>query len=214
MTAPRPARVTINKAVRIHTLLSKYIMLTFIIGGGPDSYGVYLTGLSENVKQEGSDDSSSSSSHQKSTTTAPVQVVTVGGSTIVSTIPPPPTSSSDSDDSSSSGGGLSTGAKVGIAVAVVGGLVALAAVIAFVVFYLKRRNADGGSSYHRNTPSVNGFVSAGVAPAGSLGSASDTRLERNMVERRNSDDSVFADNQDYSRRILKVTNPSRDSRYD
>ena len=107
---------------------------------------------------------------------------------------------------------MSTGSKVGIAVGVIAGIVALAAIVAFVILYLKRRNSQpvAGAKHQRNNASVSNFVSEGAAPAGSI---SDSRLDPTMVEtRRNSDGSIFADDQDYSRRILKVTNPSRDSR--
>ncbi|KAI9728420.1 MAG: hypothetical protein M1828_003820 [Chrysothrix sp. TS-e1954] len=135
--------------------------------------------------------------------------ITLGGSTIVRTVGSEPTSndsqSSPSASSSSSSSGLSTGGKVGIAIGVIGGVIALAAIIGAVVVYLKRNNKDGVTGRHRRNTSTNGFVASGVAPAGSI--ASDNRLDTTMVEnRRRSGESVFADNEDYSRRILKVVN--------
>lgn len=89
----------------------------------------------------------------------------------------------------------------------------LAALICGGVFYARRRrrmkNAENG---HRRADSLNAFVASGATLPGvppRVFSTSDSRLDpRIMVEtRRQSAGSIFADNQDYSRRILKVANP-------
>ena len=165
--------------------------------------------------------------------TAEPAVITVGGSTIVRTLPgstatvgtsdagaqqqtqapaPSPTSADDS--------GTSTGSKVGIAVGIVVGVLALAAIVGGGFFFWKRRKNADTSSRHRHNASVGPFAGSGShgagqsvnslsgPPTGALSSSSDTRLDPTMVERRQSDGSVFEDSADYSRRILKVTNPS------
>lgn len=125
-----------------------------------------------------------------------------------------PTAEAQSSDQSS---GTSTGTKIGIAVGVVVGLLAIAALIAGGVLFYKKRNKQDVSTRHRRNTSTNAFAGAGSSPPGSgsgtrVGSISDSRLDPTMVERekRISTGSVFADNEDYSRRILKVTNPGDD----
>lgn len=119
---------------------------------------------------------------------------------------------------SSSSSSSSTGKIVGIVVGVVGGIVVFAGVIAGVIFYLRRRrrmkNAENG---HRRADSLNAFVASGAHMPGSLAgrmqtpsvAINDTRLDPWVMKenRRESGGSFLADSQDYSRRILKVTNP-------
>ena len=67
----------------------------------------------------------------------------------------------------------------------------------------KRREVE--DEYRRNA-AVSDFIANGGKPPNSSGGASsfnDTRLDPVMAQRRMSDGSI-ADNQDYSRRILKV----------
>ena len=159
--------------------------------------------------------------------------ITVGGSTLVqtrlvSTVTvavsqdavnnvATPTLTSAQSNKSNDDEGTSTGTKVGIAVGVVAGVLALAALIFGVWFFLKRRKNGGfdRGSRSRRTTSVGSFAAAGTAPSGAshgtrnIGS-SDSRLDHRMVEHRRLSDGSIADNEDYSRRILKVTNPNPD----
>lgn len=64
----------------------------------------------------------------------------------------------------------------------------------------KRREVE--EEYRRNA-AVNNFVTGGKSPVSSGGSFTDTRLDPTLANRRMSDGSI-ADNQDYSRKILKV----------
>lgn len=167
------------------------------------------------------------------TTIAP-SVITIGGSTIVSTVPgstatiqrPAPgdaasESSPPNPAPTSHTSGTSTGSKVGIAVGVVIGGLVLAALIAGAFFFYKRRTSSPDEPRHKHNTSVNPFADSGSAPgespvasshgppAGEPGSCEDNRLDKGMVEhKRQSDGSVFEDSTDYSRRILKVTNPT------
>ncbi|KAK7415001.1 Protein SLG1 [Neonectria punicea] len=88
---------------------------------------------------------------------------------------------------------------------VVGVLAVLALAGAAVFFVRRRRNAEIEEEHRRNA-AVNAFIN-GSKPPGSSGSISmtDSRLDPVMAHRRLSDGSI-ADNQDYSRRILRVTN--------
>jgi cell wall integrity and stress response component len=93
--------------------------------------------------------------------------------------------------------------KAGIAAGVVVGVVAIAAIIGGVWFFLRRRRQhQAEEDYRRNAANVNSFVSGGKTSASSM---NDSRLDPSFVDRRQSNGSI-ADNEDYSRRILKVTN--------
>ncbi len=91
--------------------------------------------------------------------------------------------------------------KAGIAAGVVVGIVALTAIAGGVFFFLRNRKKRAiEEEYRRN-------VAGGYGPkppASSAGSASDSRLEPSVMMQRRQSDGSIADNQDYSRRILKV----------
>jgi len=74
------------------------------------------------------------------------------------------------------------------------------------VFIRNKRRREVEEEYKRNA-AVSNFIAGGKPPNSSGGASSltDTRLDPVMAQRRMSDGSI-ADNQDYSRRILKVTN--------
>lgn len=130
--------------------------------------------------------------------------------------------SPDSQNVSASSGS-SNGTVIGIAVGVVAGVLAFAGFVAIILFYLRRRrrmkNAENG---HRRADSLNAFVASGAHTPGSAvpsfgslagkvppANVDDTRLDPRIMQetRRISGASFLADNEDYSRRILKVTNP-------
>ena len=97
--------------------------------------------------------------------------------------------------------------KAGIAAGAVVGVVALCALVGGLFFYLrnrKRRAAD--DEYHRN---ATGSHAGGAGPLSSS-SMSDSRLEPSVMMQRRQSDGSIADNQDYSRRILKVRGLQRD----
>lgn len=85
----------------------------------------------------------------------------------------------------------------GIAAGVVVGVVVIAAAIGGMWFYLRARNRRELEDAHRRQAAINAFVkSPSDAPA------FDTRLEPAIMRRMSA--GSIADNQDYSRRILKV----------
>jgi cell wall integrity and stress response component len=73
---------------------------------------------------------------------------------------------------------------------------------------MKRRRNEEIEEEHRRNAAVNAFIGGGGKPPSSSGglSMSDSRLDPVMANRRMSDGSI-ADNQDYSRRILRVSLP-------
>ncbi|GKU00687.1 wsc containing protein [Fusarium langsethiae] len=93
-----------------------------------------------------------------------------------------------------------------IAAGVVVGVVVVAAIGGGAIFFVRRRRNAEIEEEHRRNAAVNAFIN-GSKPPGSSGSISmtDSRLDPVMAHRRLSDGSI-ADNQDYSRRILRVTN--------
>ncbi|KAI1249263.1 hypothetical protein MGN70_008875 [Eutypa lata] len=160
--------------------------------GGLDTYSVYNSGVRVSVAD--SEDASSSSS-ASSTSTA--------GTSTSTTVPTEGAETPSASATDAPSGGSST---VGIAVGVVCGVVAIAAVGGAVFFYMRRRRNSEIEEEHRRNAAVNAFISGGKPPSSSGGlSMSDSRLDPVMVNRRMSDGSI-ADNQDYSRRILRVTN--------
>jgi len=93
----------------------------------------------------------------------------------------------------------------GIAAGVVVGIVGLFAILGGVWFFLRRRRQkQAEEDYRRNAANVDSFVSGGKLHT-SNSSMNDSRLDPSFIDRRQSNGSI-ADNEDYSRRILKVTN--------
>ena len=78
------------------------------------------------------------------------------------------------------------------------GIVVLSAVAGGIFFFLRNRKRRAvEEEYRRN-------VASGKPPTSSAGSVSDARLEPSVMMQRRQSDGSIADNQDYSRRILKV----------
>ncbi|KAI9676916.1 MAG: hypothetical protein M1817_006755 [Caeruleum heppii] len=195
--------------------------------GGSGHWGIWLTGLKDNVPEasgsssngnsESDSGSDSSPSSPASPTTTPTpepdsndtptptetaapSTITQAGQTIVVTAPSSPDAASAAAESTSSSGPN----KAGVAAGVVVGIVALAAMIGGVWLFLRTRKRRAVEEEYRRNAAINDFTSKKPDSASSL---SDARLEPSvMLQRRQSDGSI-ADNQDYSRRILKVTNP-------
>jgi cell wall integrity and stress response component len=85
---------------------------------------------------------------------------------------------------------------------VVVAVVVIAAAVAGGFFYMRRKRNQEIEEEHRRNAAVSAFI--GNPPGSSSGtSMTDSRLDPVMAQRRMSDGSI-ADNQDYSRRILRV----------
>ncbi|KAI2471108.1 hypothetical protein F4781DRAFT_142747 [Annulohypoxylon bovei var. microspora] len=160
--------------------------------GGLDTYTVYNTGKRVSVGEASEAGSSSSSSTSSKTSSASSPAST---SDTIETI----TASSEPDSNKS------TPNVAGIAGGVVVGVVAVGALIGGGFFWMRRKRNAEIEEEHRRNAAVNAFISGGKPPSSSGGlSMSDSRLDP-VMNRRMSDGSI-ADNQDYSRRILRVTN--------
>ncbi|RKF74746.1 putative wsc domain containing protein [Golovinomyces cichoracearum] len=168
--------------------------------GGVGAYSVYLTGLSLAVPNADSSSSPSLSSTPKSSSTSSSvpSVVTIGGETVVVTAKPQPSSDGASSDKNSN----SSPNKSGIAAGVVVGLLAFGAIAGGIVLYLRNQKRRAIEEEHRQVAAVNSFIDGGKYP----GPVTDTRLDPAVMASRRMSDGSIADNQDYSRRILKVTN--------
>jgi len=180
--------------------------------GGDGFFSVYLTGTSSNVPNAQSSGSSSPSSSASSspkasaTKSASPSVVTIGGQTVVVTAPASQQTSAGSDTSSSSS---SSGPnKAAIAAGVVVGVVAIAAAAGGIFLFLRHRRRRAVEEEYRRNAAVSSFVNGGKPPPSSADGSSftDTRLDPSVMAQRRMSDGSIADNQDYSRRILKVTN--------
>ncbi|KAF2033338.1 hypothetical protein EK21DRAFT_109135 [Setomelanomma holmii] len=155
--------------------------------GGAGKLWIELTGNTRNKVDYYSISSSSSStkSSTPATSAAPVatQIVTP--------------SAKPKEDSKPNTAGIAAGVVVGI--------VGLGAIIGGVWFFMRRRRQkQAEEDYRRNAANVDQFVAGGKLHT-SNSSMNDSRIDPSFVDRRQSNGSI-ADNEDYSRRILKVTN--------
>ncbi|KAF2870940.1 hypothetical protein BDV95DRAFT_607233 [Massariosphaeria phaeospora] len=167
--------------------------------GGPGKLLIILTGKSRNAipfyepkKEEVSSAAPSPSSKKPdavSHTSAPAQ-------TVVQTATTAPLPSATPTNSKPN--------TVGIAVGVVVGVLALLAIVGGVFFFLRQKKRRAVEEEYRRQAAVNSFVSGGKLHT-STSSMTDSRLDPEFMNRRASNGSI-ADNEDYSRRILKVTN--------
>ncbi|KAK5130068.1 hypothetical protein LTR08_002501 [Meristemomyces frigidus] len=194
--------------------------------GGSGFYSVYLSGTEATVPNySGSDSASSgassstsvatstspSSQTTPSTTASPSVVTSVSpGQTVVvtlpasqqsgSTAPPPPSAKSEKSSKPN---------VAGIAAGVVVGVVAAVAIIAGAILFLQRRRRQAAEEDYSRKNQVSDFMRGGhddlKPPTTAYSNLSDSRLDPG-AGRRNSIGSI-ADDQDYSRRILKVANP-------
>ncbi|OAA65288.1 wsc domain protein [Niveomyces insectorum RCEF 264] len=159
--------------------------------GGPGYFTVYNTGLQLSDIPYANTSSSSSAAPSSTTTSS-----STSGPTVFVT--PPAQTSAPKKSGGTNVGGIAAGVVVGVVVVAAG-------VLGFFFFLRRRRNREIEEEYRRNA-AVNAFFGNGKPPSSSGGySGSDARLDPVMSQRRLSDGSI-ADNEDYSRRILRVTN--------
>jgi cell wall integrity and stress response component len=105
---------------------------------------------------------------------------------------------SDSSSGSSSGPN-----KAGIAAGVVVGIIAIGAIAGGIFFYLRAQRRKEVEDEYKRQAAISSFVGGGK-PGSSAGASHDTRLDPVIMTQRRMSDGSIADNQDYSRRILKV----------
>lgn len=164
--------------------------------GEPSYYSIFNIGLTVDppVYHEKSSSSSSSSTSESTASSSSTEAPAA----TTSAIEPTETSDSDKDNNTN---------VAGIAGGVVAGVVLAAAAIGGLFFFMRRRRNSELEEEQRRNAAVNAFIS-GSKPPGSSGSISmtDSRLDPVMAHRRLSDGSI-ADNEDYSRKILRVGLP-------
>ncbi|OAX79845.1 hypothetical protein ACJ72_05832 [Emergomyces africanus] len=156
--------------------------------GGKDAYHVHLTGWmrEKNVPVLGGKSTSDSSNGAQTSST------TNGGQTVLVT----------------AGGDSGKGPnKAGIAAGVVVGVVAIGAIIGGAFFFMKYKKRKAVEEEHRRNATISNFVSGGKPLSSQHTSLSDSRLDPSMMSQRRQSNGSIADDQDFSRRILKVTNP-------
>ncbi|KAK6842935.1 hypothetical protein PG990_005125 [Apiospora arundinis] len=157
--------------------------------GGLDTWTVYNLGVRKQLPDDPDPKTSSSAATSAATSTAPSAVTSSASAT--------PSEEADSGSKTNT---------VGIAVGVVVGLIAVCGIGGGAFFFYRRRRNAEIEEEHRRNAAVNAFIAGGKPPSSSGGlSLSDQRLDPVMAQRRMSDGSI-ADNEDYSRRILRVTN--------
>lgn len=163
--------------------------------GGDGYYSVWNDGLSAHVDSFGGPASTSTAAPSSTAPSANrPSTVTIGGQTVVVTAPP--------GSNKSGGSGPNKGAIAG---GVVVGILAVAAIAGGLFFFMRNRKRRELEEEHRRNAAINSIMTANKGAGSGSSSFSDTRLDPIMAQRRMSDGSI-ADNEDYSRRILKVTN--------
>ncbi|KAF2728433.1 hypothetical protein EJ04DRAFT_569514 [Polyplosphaeria fusca] len=159
--------------------------------GGPSMWWVSLTGLTNN-RIENYDPKSSSASPSK-TPSPQVSEIT---SYVQVTATDDPTAAPKKESPGPN--------KAGIAAGVVVGVVVLVAIIAGIFLFLRHKKRREVEEEYRRQAAVNQFTGGGKLHT-SNSSMTDSRLDPEFNARRASNGSI-ADNEDYSRRILRVTN--------
>ncbi|TVY43983.1 Cell wall integrity and stress response component [Lachnellula occidentalis] len=174
-------------------------------GSSQDFWSVWLSGVASSASTATADTSSagpSSTSAPGSTSTSPA-IVTQPGSTVIVTAAP---GVSDAASASASAHAKAKTNKTAVAVGVVVGIVVIGAIAGGIYLFMRNKKRREVEDEYRRNAATSTFIAGGKPPNSSGGGSSfnDTRLDQaTMAQRRMSDGSI-ADNQDYSRRILKV----------
>ncbi|KAK1498327.1 transmembrane alpha-helix domain-containing protein [Colletotrichum tamarilloi] len=158
-------------------------------------YSVFNTGLKLVVPDEDVATTTTAAATTKATTTTAANGVV---STVIET--PVATTSAAATETPKKSTNVA-----GIAAGVVVGVVAIAAIVGAAFFFVRRKRNAEIEEEHRRNAAVNAFIGGSKPPSSSGVSMSDSRMDPTLAHRRMSDGSI-ADNQDYSRKILRVTN--------
>lgn len=172
-----------------------------------------MTGTKSNVpKAQGSDSDSDSDSGgsrgsnrpSSSNTPTPTEsskpsTITQAGQTVVITA----TGQSSASDAAATLNAKPSGPNKGaIAAGVIVGLLAVIAIAVGAFFFLRSRKRRAIEEEYRRNAAMNGMAGGKPESPSSMG---DSRLEPSVMLGRRMSDGSIADNQDYSRRILKVS---------
>ncbi|KAL8705523.1 MAG: hypothetical protein Q9201_001340 [Fulgogasparrea decipioides] len=208
-----------------------------VMGGGSNAWTIFLTGLNSNVGSA-QDTSSGSKPTPKPATSAtpPAPATTLTTSipaakskptgavaaavaqpdstkekqpaTLVSTVVVTGPTKTQAAPASGKSQEPSKGPNTaGIAAGVVVGVVAICGIVGALLFILRRRKRRAAEQEYQSN-NINPFEPEAPRPPPSSSSMSDSRLEPSVMMQRRQSDGSIADNQDYSRRILKVDNLS------
>lgn len=219
--ATRHASDLIRKCVcTLLTICFVLWLITLSIGGGTNFWTVYLTGTNLNVAHIGdSSDSSPKPSAKASADASPTP------KTKEASVPPSPSQTKDAPATIITKGTTivvtapgETNAKAtapvttekaskgpntaGIAAGTVVGFAALCAIAGGLFFFLRNRRRRRAQEDNYSRSNENPFNTNNLPS--SAASMSDSRLEPSVMMQRRQSDGSIADNQDYSRRILKV----------
>ncbi|PGH15975.1 hypothetical protein AJ80_05351 [Polytolypa hystricis UAMH7299] len=157
--------------------------------GGKTAYAVWITGEVDEEDIDIYDGPITQTSPGSTTTTGPdTTVITKAGETIVIT--------AGASEEKSSGPNTA-----GIAAGVVVGVVALGAIIGGVFFFLKYKKRKASEEEYRRHAAISSFVAGGKPYSQS---SADSRLDPSLMSQRRQSNGSIADDQDFSRRILKV----------
>ncbi|EAU36522.1 predicted protein [Aspergillus terreus NIH2624] len=170
-----------------------------VMCGGKSAYSVYLTGLSQNVDTVGSSSSSSSTQDSSTSTTNGHTATDTNGSTVVVTAASE-TAPVNKEDTKKDGSPNTAAIAAGVVVGVVG-FCALVGAIFFLWRFRNRKNTD---NQFRGSTNENHF-----GKPMSQSSMSDSRFDGDFMAQRRQSNGSIDDDQDFSRRILQVTNPDR-----
>ncbi|KAL2752055.1 hypothetical protein ACRALDRAFT_2089701, partial [Sodiomyces alcalophilus JCM 7366] len=162
-------------------------------------WSVYNNGFELRVPHEDPKESSTSKSTATATSTANSGPGSSSTGTSASASPSASGGAQDDDEDDDGGPNI-----VGIAVGVSVGAAVILSLLGFGFWFMRRRRNQSIEEEHRRNAAVNSFI-AGAKPPGSSGgiSMTDSRMDPVLAHRRLSDGSI-ADNQDYSRKILRV----------
>jgi cell wall integrity and stress response component len=153
--------------------------------GGIGFWQVYLDGITGDV--------SASPNSTSSTTSGPTSSATTKAATTVVVTQ----SASAAPDQKKSGGGSS---KVGIAVGVVVGVIAIAAIAGGILLWMRHKRNRDIEEEHRRNAAVSSFIGSQKSDK----SSNDQRLDPSIYSHRRESIGSIADERDFSRRILQV----------
>ncbi|CAN8105431.1 unnamed protein product [Discula destructiva] len=162
--------------------------------GGLKAYSVFNNGIMLAVDYAAANTTASATG---TGTVVASSTVVNGGQTSVVYVTSSPTAEP------STGGGSSPNIG-GIVAGVVVGVVVLLAVAGGIFFWFRRRRNQEIEDEHRRNAAVNAFMKPPGSSSG-YSAENDARMDPVMAQRRLSTGSI-ADNEDYSRKILRVTN--------
>lgn len=172
--------------------------------GGTGFYSVYLTGTQDSVGAVGGGTTTGNGKNAPSSTSASapsvITSVAPGRTVVVTQSANPNAQQSDSADGSKPN-------TTAIVAGVVVGVVAAAALAGGAFFFMRRRRQQRVEQEYKQHQVANFMAGSKGTITSRKTSGPDPRFDAEAMAHRRLSDGSIADNEDYSRRILKVTNP-------